>query len=282
MNSFIISGFSDEIDSSVSVQFEHLSSLGISYFEPRGIDGKNISEINDSELAILKEKMASFKIKASSIGSPIGKILVTEPFEPHFELFKRVVQIAEELNCKYIRIFSFFIPEGDAPEMHRDEVIRRMKEFVKYAESKGVILLHENEKDIYGDIAKRCFELLTEIDSPNLRSVFDPANFIQCDEETYPYAYNLLKPFIQYIHIKDSDESKNIVPAGMGKGKIKELLSALKESGYNGFLSLEPHLGSFVGINNLEIDDKMEKLEKSTPQKFTLAYNSLMKIIEEI
>ncbi|MBE7021112.1 MAG: sugar phosphate isomerase/epimerase [Ruminococcaceae bacterium] len=282
MNSFIISGFSDEIDSSVSVQFEHISSLGISYFEPRGIDGKNISEINDSELALLKEKMASFKIKASSIGSPIGKILVTEPFEPHFELFKRVVQIAEELNCKYIRIFSFFIPEGDAPEMHKDEVIRRMKEFVKYAESKGVILLHENEKDIYGDTAKRCFELLTEIDSPNLRSVFDPANFIQCDEETYPYAYNLLKPFIQYIHIKDSDENKNIVPAGMGKGKIKELLSALKESGYNGFLSLEPHLGSFVGINNLEIDDKMEKLEKSTPQKFTLAYNSLMKIIEEI
>ena len=60
------------------------------------------------------------------------------------------------------------------------------------------------------------------------------------------------------------------------------ILKELKNSGYKGFLSLEPHLGSFKGLENLELDDKMTELEGSTPEKFTLAYESLINILKEI
>ena len=81
------------------------------------------------------------------------------------------------------------------------------------------------------------------------------------------------------MHIKDADENKNIVPAGMGMGNIEKILSSLKEKGYRGFVSLEPHLGSFEGLQDLELDDKMLGLPKSGEGTFTLAFNELNKIL---
>lgn len=281
-NNFIISGFSDEISPVVTEQFEHLNKLGIEYFEPRGIDEKNISEMNDEDVKVLKEKMKKYGIKVSSIGSPIGKIKITDDFEEHLELLKRMIKYAKELGTKYIRIFSFFIPEGEKPENYKDEVIKRMKAMTKLAEEEGVILLHENEKGIYGDIAPRCLEILEAVNSDNLKAVFDPANFVQCGQITYPEGFEMLKEYVVYMHIKDALANGDVVPAGYGLGNVKAILSELNADGYKGFLSIEPHLGNFKGLENLEIDDKMTELEGSTPEKFTLAYESLKKIIESI
>lgn len=281
-NNFIISGFSDEISPVVTEQFEHLNKLGIEYFEPRGIDEKNISEMNDEDVKVLKEKMKKYGIKVSSIGSPIGKIKITDDFEAHLELLKRMIKYAKELGTKYIRIFSFFIPEGEKPENYKDEVIKRMKAMTKLAEEEGVILLHENEKGIYGDIAPRCLEILEAVNSDNLKAVFDPANFVQCGQITYPEGFEMLKEYVVYMHIKDALANGDVVPAGYGLGNVKAILSELNADGYKGFLSIEPHLGNFKGLENLEIDDKMTELEGSTPEKFTLAYESLKKIIESI
>ena len=282
MDNFIITGFADEISEKVNEQFEHLNKLGIKYFEPRGIDGKNISELNDAEVDSLKEKMFKYGIKISSVGSPIGKIGINDDFDEHMQKLARVMEIAKKLDTKYIRIFSFYIPNGEAPENYRSEVIYRMKKMTELAEQNGIILLHENEKGIYGDIAPRCLEILEAVNSSNLRAVFDPANFIQCGQKVYPEAYELLKNYVVYIHIKDALENGDVVPAGFGRGNIEELLTDLKKSGYKGFLSLEPHLGSFKGLENLELDDKMTELEGSTPEKFTLAYESLMNILKKI
>ena len=282
MENFVITGFSDEISEVTEEQFKHLNTLGIEYFEPRGIDGKNIAALSDEEVLVLKEKMQKYGIKVSSIGSPIGKILITDDFEAHKEKLLRVIKTAKELGTKYIRVFSFFIPNDEEPSKYTDEVIFRMKEMTKIAEENDVILLHENEKGIYGDIAPRCLEILKAVNSPNLRAVFDPANFVQCGQKVYPEGYELLKDYVVYVHIKDANENGDVVPAGYGIGNVKDVLSALKEAGYRGFLSLEPHLGSFKGLENLELDDKMTELEGSTPEKFTLAYDSLKKILGEI
>jgi len=282
MSEFIISGFADEIDSKIKKQFEHLNKLGISYFEPRGVNGVNISDLNEKQLSELKADMAEYGIKVSSIGSPIGKISINDPFEPHLEKLKRVIEIAKELETKYIRIFSFFIPKGEEPEKYRDEVMSRMKKMCELAEAEGVILLHENEKDIYGDIAKRCLDIFETVKSPALKGVFDPANFIQCEQKVYPDAFEMLKPYIVYMHIKDALKNGDVVPAGYGEGNVEAIIKELHKDDYEGFLSLEPHLGSFTGLANLELDDKMLKLEESTPEKFTLAYKCLNKIIEKV
>lgn len=279
--SFTISGFSDEIDSNVEKQFEHLNKLGISYFEPRGIDGTNIADLDDAGVLALKEKMDRYGIHVSSIGSPIGKISILDPMEPHMEKLARVIKTAKMLDAKYIRVFSFFIPKEEDPAKYKDEVLSRMKQMVALAEQEGVVLLHENEKGIYGDIAPRCADIFEAIQSPALGCVFDPANFVQCGQTVYPDGFSMLKPYLTYMHIKDAKADGTVVPSGYGEGGLKHIIRELKDMGYQGFLSLEPHLGSFAGLAELELSDEMLKLEESGPDKFTMAYEALKQVIEE-
>ena len=277
-----LSGFSDEIAESVEEQFAALKRLGIGYFEPRGIDGKNIADLTDEEVEQLKEKMKRYGIQASSIGSPIGKVKLEEDFETHFTCFCRVVEIAKMLDCRYIRLFSFY-HEGEVwTAEEREEVLARLGRMIAYAKEQGVILLHENEKDIYGDTADRCIDLMRELACESFRAVFDPANFIQSKQDTL-YAYEHLKDDIAYMHIKDAMLADgSVVPAGAGDGQVQEILTRLLRSGYDGFLSLEPHLGNFTGLAALELDDAMKNLPQGGEGTFTLAYRALQAILEKI
>lgn len=290
-----ISGFADEIAEDVDTQFRVLNKLDIRYFEPRGIDGKNIAELSDGEVAALKEKMERCGIKASSIGSPIGKIRLDEDFQAHFEKFQRVVDIAERLEAGYIRMFSFYPPErpdsaagegdGAAHEWtagEREEVICRLRRMTAYAGERDVVLLHENEKGIYGDTAERCADLMRELGCRHFQAVFDPANFVQCGQDTKE-AYEALRNFIAYVHVKDARvEDRSVVPAGAGDGNVGHILKGLLDSGYEGYLSLEPHLGSFSGLAGLELDDKMQNLPQGGEGTFTLAYRALEEILDKI
>lgn len=282
MKTFTITGFSDEISEKIDVQFAHIKSLGIEYFEPRGVDGTNVADLSDEQVAFLKERMDKEGIKVSSIGSPIGKIKITDEFEPHLDKLARVIEIAKKLGTKYIRVFSYYIDKGDDLEKWHDEVIYRMKKMAELAEKEGVILLHENEKDIWGELPCQCDRIIREVNSPALKAVFDPANFIQAGAKPYPDAYAVMKPHIEYMHIKDALENGHVVPAGYGIGGIESILADLKASGWKGFLSLEPHLGAFKGLEALEGDNKTVMSEGATPEKFTLAHDSLVKIIERI
>ncbi len=277
-----LSGFADEISSEVKIQFEVFNKLGISYFEPRGINGKNISLLNDEEIDDLKCMMEKYNIKASSIGSPVGKMKISDDFGEHFEMYKHVVKIAKELGTKYIRMFSFYNDGGEWTEGEVAEVKSRLKKLIDYAKENGVVLLHENEKDIYGESVERVLSLMKELSCDNFKAVFDPANFVQVQENTLE-AYKTLKPYVEYLHIKDARiEDGFIVPAGAGDGQIEEIVRELIKEGYDGFLSLEPHLGTFEGLADLELDDKMLSLPKAGEGTFTLAYNELTKILNKV
>ena len=238
--------------------------------------------LDEEEVNLLKDMMDKYEIKASSIGSPIGKIRATDDFENHFEMFKQIVKTAKTLDTKYIRIFSFYRAGAEWTEEEHNEVFKRIKRMIEYAKENDVILLHENEKDIYGDTKERCFELMKEFYCDNFKAVFDPANFVQCGEDTKE-AFEILKPYVEYMHIKDALKSDGrVVPSGMGDGNVEYILKSLYESGYDGFLSLEPHLGSFDGLKDLELDDTMLDLPKSGEGTFTIAYNALCKIINKL
>lgn len=278
-----ISGFSDEIAKEIDVQFEVLNKLNMRYFEARGIDGKNISELSEEEAMQLKEKMDACGIKASSIGSPVGKIKLDAPFEPHFEMFEKVVKTAKILDAKYIRMFSFYHDGGEAwTAEERKEVLDRLRRMIAYAAENDVVLLHENEKDVYGDTADRCADLMKELYCDHFKAVFDPANFVQCKQDT-KNAYGLLKEYIAYMHIKDACmEDGKVVPAGMGDGNVEFVVKSLFDNGYDGYVSLEPHLGSFAGLADLELDDKMLDLPEGGEGTFTLAYHALCDILQKI
>jgi sugar phosphate isomerase/epimerase len=269
MSKFILSAFADEIDQDLKTQMDVLEKYGVKYIEMREVNGKNLVDHTLEEVLELKKEMDQRGFKLSAIGSPIGKILITDDFEPHLEKFKHTIEIAKLLETKYIRMFSFYIPKGKSPDDYRAEVIRRWTEFVKVAEGADVVLLHENEKEIYGDTAQRCLDLLETMRCSYVKAVFDPANFVQCDVKTYPEAYNLLENYVVYMHIKDAVfKDHHVVPAGEGDGKVKDILTQLHNKNFEGFLSLEPHLNS--------------SLPGGGPELFGVACNALKKILFDI
>jgi sugar phosphate isomerase/epimerase len=241
-----LTGFADEISPELDEQLNTLADESMHHMELRSVWDKNVLDLTDEELEKVKSTASERGIKISSIGSPIGKTLITDAFDPHLERFRRALHAARVMGAPYVRIFSFFIPDGHDPGRYRDEVLARMDAFAREAEDAGLTLLHENEKHIYGDVPSRCLDILTQIDSPALRAAWDAANFVQCGViRPYTEGYDSLRPFIEYVHIKDAlAGSGQVVPAGEGDGELRETISALRDSGFEGFFSLEPHLAS--------------------------------------
>ena len=281
MMTYTLTGFADEIDASLEVQTKVLSKLGIDQIELRGAEGKSFVDYSIKEAEKIHKYLCEKKMGVSVLASPIGKIGIEDDFAPHMELFKHTVELSYLMETPYIRMFSFFIPQGKNPEDYREKVLDRLGQFVDYASQNDVVLLHENEKDIYGDIADRCLDLMKNFYGDHFKAVFDFANFVQVHQDTLK-AYELLEPFIAHIHIKDAAwENGRVVPAGSGDGHVKEILSKLDAKGYRGYLSLEPHLGDFTGFLGLE-KKEYRPGDMKGPEAFEIAHRALMEILQEI
>ena len=272
---FYLSGFADEIHESIDEQIRVLKELNIHSIEVRGVDGRNISTLSLEETQALADKLTNNGISVSAIGSPLGKISLNDPFEPHLTLFDHMMKQAQILKTTCVRMFSFYDAEN-----RRDEVLSRLEAFLQHTPS-GITLLHENEKGIYGDTAERCLDILTYFEGAPMLATFDPANFIQVGQDV-PEAFNMLKPYIAYMHVKDANLSDGeVVPAGMGDGHWPLVIENLRNMGYEGYLSLEPHLSNFTGFQELE-QETVEKADKSQGAAlFRLAAQQLKSLLKE-
>ena len=242
-----LSAFADEISPDLDEQIAVLSLEHIHFLDLRGVWNTNVLDLSNQQVTRVKETLDAHGIGVAAIGSPIGKVPIDSSFNEHLHLFERAITVAQALQTPYIRIFSFYPPAASDrgavnPAEYRDEVLRRLREMTARARAAAVILLHENEKDIYGDTIARCVDLLQGINDAHFQAVFDPANFIQCGQTPYPDAYEALRPWLRYVHVKDARSDGSVVAAGEGVSHWPELLQRLRADGYDGFLSLEPHL----------------------------------------
>ena len=237
-----LSAFADEIDADPAVQVDVLDRLGVHHIEFRSIFGTNVLDLDAAQHEAFRDLLRKRGFALSAIGSPIGKIPITDPFEPHLERFEVALRLAEFYDAPRIRIFSYYIPAGDDPAAHRDEVLRRMAAKARVAADRGVTLLLENEKGIYGDTAARVRDVLDHVDSPALVHAFDPANYLEIGQDI-DAAWDLLRNRTGHIHVKDYDpRTKAMVPAGQGAGQIPRIIAEAVLDGFEGFCTLEPHL----------------------------------------
>ena len=265
MRSLKISAFADEYADSFEEQLTALNEFEIEKIEIRFLNGKNISVLKRNEATEAKKKLDAFGISVSAIGSPIGKIQLDGDINDHLETAKRIFELANIFDTRYIRVFSFYAPNGKDIADMKSEVLYYLEKFVVLAREYGITLCHENEAKIYGDTPNRCKELLDHF-SGELKCMFDMGNFVLEGVEPYT-AYELLKEDIAYFHIKDALSQGAIVPAGKGEAKIKEILSAHREYAKEDFfVSLEPHLQTFSGRNAL-VGRTFDNPYKYTDQK---------------
>ncbi len=277
----ILCGFADEADPMIDGQIEALKANGISLLEVRGVDTKNIADVTVDEAKKLKKKLDANGISVWSLGSPIGKIDICDDFNKEIERYKNLLEVGKILDAKCIRIFSFYGTDGK-PEFF-NEVCEKLSKFVEIANEYGIIPCHENEKGIYGEKAARCLEIHKAV--PGLKAVFDPANFVQADQDILE-AWDMLGEYVYYGHIKDANEEKKVVPPGQGCGRIAEFLPEFINNGCQ-VLTLEPHLTEFIGLSALEKNGAKSDIGsvmsfETGRAAFDYAVNSLKKIIEAI
>lgn len=248
MKDIRIFAFADEASKEVDKQIAAMKRNGLQGLEIRGVDGTNISDITLDKAKEVREKMDAAGLITWSIGSPIGKIQITDDFAPHLDKFKHTLEVSNVLGAKNIRLFSFYLPKDAPLADYKNEVMDRMGIMLDTAKGTGINLCHENEKGIYGETAEGCLDLYETL--PELKGIFDPANFVQCGVDTLK-AWEMLKPYIYYMHIKDALASGYVVPAGNGAGNVKEIVAEFLASGGNAF-TIEPHLKVFEGLGALE------------------------------
>jgi sugar phosphate isomerase/epimerase len=189
------------------------------------------------------------------------------------------MEIAAELNAENIRLFSFYIPASADPDVYFDQVIQRLSWMAGIAEGSGITLCHENEKEIYGDIASRCLKIHQAL--PSFRGVFDPANFIQCGQDAAE-AWTMLKGYVKYLHIKDALRDGTVVPAGEGEGQLHRIVADFIRMG-GGDMTIEPHLVSFEGLSDLQRDQHKRRTDvhiyQDNNQAFDAACNALRNLL---
>ena len=283
MAKFVLSAFADEASSMLDEQIKVLQEEGISLIELRGVDGKNVSGLTIEEAANVKAKLDAAGIRLSALGSPYGKASLGQAFDEHLASFKHGLELCKVLDCKRIRMFSFYPAEGATAEETRTEVLRRLEIMLTLAEEAGVQLVHENEKGIYGEDTARNADLLN-VFGDRIGFAFDPANFVQCRVNTLE-AYEQLHDRITYMHIKDALLADGaVVSAGNGDGHVAEILGRLNaEREGEVILTVEPHLTVFAGLKNLQ--DEELKHHESYPDNrtaFHAAVSALKGILEQL
>lgn len=248
MSNIKIYAFSDEASPSIDAQIDALLRNGLDGMEIRNVDGVNISDVTKEKAKEVKTKLDAHGLSVWSIGSPIGKINLQDDFEKHMEKFKHTLELSEILGAHNIRLFSFFMPKDRPESDFKDEVFARLNRFVEAAKNYDIALCHENEKGIFGDIPERCLEIHKQF--PEIKAVFDPANFVQCGVDTVK-AWALLKEYVHYMHVKDALEDGFVVPSGKGIGNLQRIAKDFIAHGGKEF-TVEPHLKVFDGFEQLE------------------------------
>ena len=243
-----IYAFADEASPVIDEQINAMKKNRLDGLEIRNVDGVNIAEISDSKAREVRKKLDDASLRVWTIGSPIGKIdIEKDDFTLHTEKFKRTLELADILGAENIRLFSFFTPAENRGS-YKDKVIERLSAFCEIAKGSGITLCHENEKGIYGDIPERCLEIHKAL--PEMKAIFDPANYVQCGVNTLQ-AWESLKGYVKYLHIKDAFADGSVVPAGKGISNVKYILDDFKKLGGNS-VTVEPHLTVFAGLKDLE------------------------------
>lgn len=272
--------FADEASPAISGQIAAMNRNGISLLEIRGVDGENISAITPAKAKEVRRRMDDAGLAVWSMGSPIGKISLADDFAPHLDSFKRILEYADILGASKIRLFSFYPIAGESDSVTLEKVLERLNAFCEVTPN-SIVLCHENEKKIYGETAERCLAIHRAL--PRLRAVFDPANFVQCDVNTLQ-AWELLKDYVEYLHIKDAMADGVVVPAGHGIGNLAEIIKRYLAQGGE-VMTLEPHLTKFIGLDKLENGESLKpglSIYRSNDEAFDAAVAALKAITNKI
>ena len=254
-----IYAFADEASPALGGQIAAMLRNGLDGVELRTVDGVNVSDLAPDQAKRIGQRLRENGLCVWSLGSPMGKTeLGQDDFDHETDRMKATAELANIMECRNIRMFSFYLPKGAQAKAYQNEVVDRLGAWAEIARDAQIRLCLENEKGLFGETPEHCRALFDAL--PSLRGVFDPANFVQIGTDPLP-AWELLKDRISYLHIKDALYSGDVVPAGRGDGRIAAITAAFLAQGGTD-VTLEPHLHDFGAYKSLEREGMAVELGK--------------------
>src|SRR5687767_13795223 len=197
-----LSAFADEISPDLDAALAVLKACGLSTMELRGFSQTNVMKLTEEQVAFAEKTLKREGFAVGSIASPIGKVQISDAFEPQVGQMKRAIELAKRLDSKYIRIFSFYTPRGEDPKKSRKDVMKRMEELVGMAVKAKVTVVLENEEGLYGDTIERCADIIKHLDTPFLKLAFDPCNLVIIGPKPFADGWKLASKHLGYMHVK--------------------------------------------------------------------------------
>ncbi len=243
------SGIADEAGEDIDTQIQAHKELGWKHIELRNVDGVNVTDLCDDTFQKVAEKVANAGLGVSDFGSQLcnwSRPIINHPEIDRHEL-ERAIPRMRELGCEYIRTMSY--PNAGWPqEEWREEAINRLSELAKMAEKANITLVHENCDGWAGQGPEQTLQMLEEVDSDHLKLVWDTGNPVAHGQDPWEY-YKAVREHIVYVHIKDGvkeEDGMRYTYPGEGDGCVHQVLEDLFATGYEGGVSIEPHLEAVV------------------------------------
>ncbi len=249
MTDYTLSAFGDEAGNSCEEQIAALQQAGLSYIDIRGMDGHNIAALPLEAARAAKEKLDAANIQVAMFGSPIGKIDIADDLESDLEKLRHLGELAPVLGCSAVRVFSYYNAQGRSHDEWQNESLNRLKQLRDEASRLGLVLYHENERHIFGDLRADVGIIAGELrDGPDgvFRLIFDFDNYNQSGEDVWQN-WLALRDMTDAIHLKDSRDNQH-TPVGQGTGRVREILEDAARRNWRGPMSIEPHLQHSAAI----------------------------------
>lgn len=237
-----LSGFADEAGDAIDVQVRTIQQAGFSHVDLRALEGHNISALPLEVARGVAEKLRKADIAVGMFGSPIGKIDITADMNIDLGRLEHLATLADIFSCRQVRVFSYFNEKHAPPETWQQVSLERLGQLRDLAQKVGLVLYHENERDIFGDTCEHVIAIADALhDGKTFRLIFDFDNYNQCGEDVWQN-WLKLRERTDAFHLKDSDKKGQHLPIGQGAGYAPQILADALKRGWTGHLALEPHL----------------------------------------
>jgi len=243
------SGIADEAGDDIQIQIKAHRQLGWKHVELRNIGGIGVADLSDRAFDETIEQVSQAGLAVSCFASQLcnwGRPIAIHPDVDRHELARAIPRM-KRVGCRYIRIMSY--PNAGWPQQEwRDEVFARLRTLARMAEEAGVILAHENCDGWGGQGPEQTRQMLEAVGSPNLRLLWDTGNPVAHGQDPWQY-YDAVREHVVYVHIKDGvreNGGMRYTYPGEGDGEVERVLGDLLERGYDGAVSIEPHLAAVV------------------------------------
>lgn len=279
-----LSAFSDEAGNTIEDQIQATQQAGLAFLDLRGVDGFNIAALPIENAQAIKRKLDAAGLQVQMLGSPLGKIDIAEDFEPEAEKLRHLSRVGDILGCPNVRIFSYYNKANASHAAWKDESLKRLSLLRGIARQEGLVLYHENERHIFGDLGSDVLAIGRELrDETSFKLIFDFDNFNQSGEDVWA-TWQVLAGLTDGFHLKDSTGDNQHVPVGQGNGRVREILEDAVARGWSGPVAVEPHLqhSKAVMATGPSGQSNQAFAEMSANEAFQVACSVARRLLEEV